>query len=427
MSITYLDFERINTDENRDIKCEASINLKTSIPINSYNKISISKIDLDVGNNYYFMRVPLKQPQTYKDNTSYIGNYDMKDSNNNYIFNHDKGYFETIFKFVIYYDKNGSFTAEEFPVLYKSDEVDFNYSLINKREITTGNFEYDNFNEYFISYNANNFLSSLNECLKYVISNRLGITDKQIINLMPLFHTDDKKLIINNFSYGPENDMQEDNNVILQVQYPEEVNNGVYPAHTTPGPMFCIGLNKVGNNLLYHGLVSKKYNKGYTLNSSTALTEEYYFLKLDQILDIAYSIPSVSNSTDKYNISSQYVNEFYDMGDIKLIVIRGNLPVPPLYSIRKNRDFILTNAKTTLYSDQEPDVLFKLSINNNTLVPTRFIYQQPNIQGNFSSCIGGINGNYYYISVEYVDKYNNSIESLLSYGDKVFVQLCCFN
>ena len=151
-------------------------------------------------------------------------------------------------------------------------------------------------------------------------------------------------------------------------------------------------------------------------------------MKLDQILDIAYSIPEVSNSpTVFYNISSQYVNEFYDMGDIKLIVLRGNLPVPPLYSIRKNQDFILTNTKNTLYSDQEPDVLFKLSINNNTLVPTRFIYQQPNIQGNYSSCIGRINGNYYYISIEFVDKYNNAYDALLSYGDKVFVQLCCFN
>ena len=278
MSITYLDFERINTDENKDIKCEASINLKTSIPINSYNKMSISKIDLDVGDNFYFMRVPLKQPQEYKDNTKYIGNYDMKDSNNNYIFNHDNGYFETIFKFVLYYkDSNNVFTCEEFPILYKSDEVDFNYSLIKKREITTGFYEYDNFDEYFISYNANNFLSSLNECLKYVISNRLGITDNQIINLMPLFHTDDKKLIIQNFSYGPENDMQDKNNDILQCQTPQEINNGIYPGHSTPGPMFCFGLNKTANNLLYHGLVSKKYNKGFTLNSSTPLSEDYYF------------------------------------------------------------------------------------------------------------------------------------------------------
>ena len=41
--------------------------------------------------------------------------------------------------------------------------------------------------------------------------------------------------------------------------------------------------------------------------------------------------------------------------------------------------------------------------------------------------VDGINGNYYYISIEFVDKYNNAYDALLSYGDKVFVQLCCFN
>ena len=31
--------------------------------------------------------------------------------------------------------------------------------------------------------------------------------------------------------------------------------------------------------------------------------------------------------------------ENYDLGDIKLITIKGNLPCPPLYSIRKTKDY----------------------------------------------------------------------------------------
>lgn len=427
MSITYLDFENINTDNTKDIKCEASLNLQTAIPINSYNKISISKIDMDCGNNFYTFRVPLLQPQTYYDNNSSFPEYTGLTDDNGNKFSQGNGWFQTLFKFVIYYKSGGSLNCNEYPLLYKSSEVDFNYGSIGKREITTGIYEYDNFDEYFISYNANNMLSSFNECIKYVIKDKLNISSTQITELMPKFHTDDKKLIIDNFSYGNNNDMQPDNNLILQVQYPEEVNAGTYPGHTTPGPIFALGINTISNNLLYHSLVSKKYKKGYVLNGSTALTEDYYFLKLDQILETSLSIPDTSTPTTKYNITSQYVNEFYDLTDIKMIIIKGNLPTPPLYSMRKTKDFILSTDNNTRVSDVAENVLFKLSINNNVLSPTRFIFQQPSITNNYSSCIGGLNGTNYNVSVEYLDKYNNSYPALLSYGDKLFIQIAVFN
>ncbi len=428
MSITYLDFEHINTDNTKDINCEANLNLQTSLPINSYNKISICKIDLDVGNNFYFCRVPLQQPQKYE-STSFIKYYGLSDDDGN-SFCQANGWFLTLFKMVIIYkDASNNTCAEEVPLLYKSSEVDFNYDSINKREIGagSGNYEYDNYNEYFISYSANNMLSSFNQCIKKIISYHLGITDNQVIELMPKFHTDDKRLIIDNFSYGNNNDMQPDNNVILQVQTPEEVNTGTYPGHTTPGKIFAIGFNNIANNLFYHGLVSKKYKKGYNTNLSTPLTEDYYFLKLDQILETSLTIPDVDTPATKYNITSQYVNEFYDLGDIKMIIIKGNLPVAPLYSLRKTKDFILSSTDYFHISDVAENVLFKLSINNNTLCPTRFIFQQPSITNNYSSCIGGLNGTNYFVNIEYLDKYNNSYPALLSYGDKLFIQLAVFN
>lgn len=427
MSIIYLDFENINTDNTKDIKCEAVLNLQTSIPINNFNKISISKIDIDCGQNYYFCRVPLVSEQTYYDNNSSFPEYTGLTDDNGNKFSQGNGWFETLFKFCIYYKSGGSLNCYEFPLLYKSSEVDFNYNSIGKREITTGIYEYDNFDEYFISYNANNMLSSFNECIKYVIKDKLNISSSQIVELLPKFHTDDKKLIIDNFSFGNNNDLQPDNNAILQVQYPEEVNGGTYPGHTTPGPIFAIGFNNVANNLLFHGLVSKKYKIGYTLNSSTPLTEDYYFLKLDQILETSLSIPDTSTPTTKYNITSQYVNEFYDLSDIKMLVIKSSsLPVIPLYSIRKNKKFSLITNPSDI-SDVSEGVLFKLSINNNTLTPTRFIYSQNGLTTNYSSIIGGLNGTNYNVSVEYLDKYNNSYPALLSYGDKLFIQLAVFN
>ena len=426
MSITYLDFEHINTDNTKDINCEANLNLQTSLPINSYNKISICKIDLDVGNNFYFCRVPLQQPQKYG---SPIDGYNGISDDEGNAFSQVNGWFITLFKIVIIYkDVNNNTVSFEAPLLYKSSEVDFNYDNIGKRNVSPGFYEYDNYNEYFISYSANNMLSSFNQCIKKLLSYKLGITNNQIIELMPKFHTDDKRLIIDNFSYGNNNDMQPDNNLILQVQYPEEVNTGTYPGHTTPGPLFAIGFNNIANNLFYHGLVSKKYKKGYNTNLSTPLTEDYYFLKLDQILETSLTIPDITDPDNiKYNITSQYVNEFYDLGDIKMIIIKGNLPVAPLYSLRKTKDFILSSTDYFHISDVAENVLFKLSINNNTLCPTRFIFQQPSITNNYSSCIGGLNGTNYFVNIEYLDKYNNSYPALLSYGDKLFIQLAVFN
>lgn len=426
MSITYLDFENINTDDTKDIKCEAHLNLQTSIPINNYNKISISKIDMDVGSQFYFCRVPLKQPQEEKTGAGSIASYVGITDESGYPFNQERGWFETLFKFVVYYKSGSTLYRKEYPLLYKSNEVEKTYAEIGKRLDTGSNYYYDNFDEYFVSYNPNNMLSSFNICIKQVLKSHLNISSAQIVELLPKFHTDDKKLIIDNFSYGNNNDMQPDNNSILQVQYPEEVNTGTYPGHSTPGPIFCIGINTITKNLLYHGLVSKKYKKGTNIASSGALSEDYYFLKLDQILETSLTIPDTSTPTTKYNITSQYVNEFYDLGDIKLITIKGNLPCPPLYSIRKTKDYILSTNSYSNFADVAENVLFKLSINNNTLCPTRFIFQQPSITNNYSSLLGGLNGTNYNVSVEYVDKYNNSYDASLSYGDKLYIQLCVF-
>lgn len=428
MSILYLDFERYN-DSKQNIKSEAVLNFSTSIKQNQYQKIALTKLDIDV-NNLYCLRCPLLQPQEYKDSSSYIKNYDMKDSSNNYIFNHDNGWFETIYSFVLIYKNGGSLVAEEFPFLYKSEETDFNYASIGKREKTTGFYEYDNFNDYFLCNTPFNFLNSLNVSLKYAISNRLGISDTQIIELMPNFTNDTTRLIINNFSYGNNNDMQPDNNDILQVQYPEEVDDGTYPGsnHSTPGPMFCFGINKEAKDLLYHGLVNKKYSKDNAIFPNP-LSQDYYFLKLDMILETSLTIPSVSNASTKYNITAQYQEEAYDkLLDIKSIVVRSNnIPMPPLFQNKKPKDFLLSNSDTQILNYYSQDTLFKLSPNWNTIFPQRLIYNNTAITNNFSALIGGLNNQQYSLSIEFIDKYNNNYEATLGLGQKLYAQIAIFN
>lgn len=424
MSITYLDFEHINLKED-NVKAEAIINLSRNIPKNNYNKCAISKLDLDVGDNWYFQRVPLKQPQTYKNSSTYIDAYNMKDSSNNYIYNHDNGYFETKYKFCVVKKSGGNLVFTEYPILYKSTEVNYNNNIPYKSTSTPGDYIYDNFNEYFVSYNANNFLSSINECIRVILTKEFTLTNNQYINLLPQFFTDDKKLTYSYFSYSGNNDMQNafPSSLPLLVSFPEEVDAGVYPDNVKhPSPtLFCIGFNKLVNNLLYHGLVSKKYDTTYT-----SLNNDYYFLKLDQTLEVALSIPDINDNSKRYNISSQYVNEFYDMGDIKILTIQGSLPVAPLYTITKMKDYLLDNNNSK-ESDVQSDIMFKMSINNNTLVPTRFIFSQPSITNNYSSLVGGLNNTNYYIHISYIDKYGNNYDCMLSQGDKIFLSVACFD
>lgn len=427
MSITYLDFEHINLKEE-NVKAEAIINLSRNIPKNNYSKCAISKLDLDVGDNWYFQRVPLKQPQTYKNSSTYISGYDMKDSSNNYIYNNDNGYFQTKYSFCVVKKSGGSLVYTEYPILYKSSEVNYNNNIPFKTTSTPGDYIYDNFNEYFISYNANNLLSSINECIRVILTKEFNLSNNQYINLLPQFYTDDKKLTYSYFSYSSTNDMQDKfpSSLPLMVSYPQEVDAGLYPNHSTP-TLFCIGFNKLSNNLLYHGLVSKKYD-----TTSTGLNNDYYFLKLDQTLEVALSIPDLNNNgtDDKYyNISSQYVNEFYDMGDIKVLTIQGSLPVAPLFTITKMKDYLLdNNNNNNKESDVQSDIMFKMSINNNNLVPSRFIYSNPSITNNYSSLIGGLNSsNTYYIHICYIDKYGNNYDMNLSQGDKIFLSVACFD
>lgn len=422
MSITYLDFEHINLKE-KNVKAEAIINLSRNIPKNNYSKCAISKLDIDVGDNWYFQRVPLNQPQIYKNSSTYIGAYNMKDGNGNYIYNHDNGYFETKYKFSIFFKlPGGSLVFYEYPILYKSSEVQYTNNIPYKTTSNPGEYIYDNFNEYFISYNANNFLSSINECIRVIFNKLFTPNNNQYINLLPQFYTDDTKLTYSYFSYSGNNNMQKDfpSSLPLLVSNPSDVNNGNYPNHPNT-ILFCIGFNKLVKNLLFHGLVTKKQMIGNT---------DYYFLKLDQTLEVALSIPDINNTgtNDKYyNISSQYVNEFYDMGDIKLLTIQGSLPVAPLYTITKMKDYILDSNDNNKESDVQSDIMFKMSINNNTLVPTRFIFSQPSITNNFSSLIGGLNNTNYYVHICYVDKYGNNYDCMLSQGDKLFLSVACFD
>lgn len=428
MSILYLDFEKVNNSKD-DILCQAELNLTTSIPYNTYNKISLCKMDIDT-NNLYCCRANLLQPQQLTDDTQYIAPYDMKDSNNKYIFNTHNGWYKTIFKFVLIYKNGGSLVAEEFPFLYKSEEMDYDQNKIPVRETSPGYYEIDNFNDYFLCKHPFNLLNSFNICLKYAISDRLGITDQQIIELMPKFSTNDTDLVLNNFSYGPENNEQPYNNDILQVQYPEEVDNGTYPGsnHSTPGPMFCFGLNKPASELLYAGsLVSKKYAKDNAIFPSP-LSEDYSFLKLDLVMETSLIIPSVSNASTKYNITSQYQKEFYDnILDIKSIVVRSNnIPMPPLFQNKKEKDFLLTSNNNQNLNYYSQDTLFKLSPNWNTLHPRRLIYNNMSITNNYNS-LYGLNNTSYNLSIEFIDKFNNSFQAKLGNGQKFYAQLAVFS
>lgn len=440
--ISYLDFEAINL-KDADVRAEAFLNLQQTIPSNTFNKMAISKIDIDVGDNFYFQRVPLENPQSFYDDadgdffpeyaTAADPTVGLVDDDNN-LFNQTNGWFQTKYKMIIsYLDGSNHIKLEEFPILFKSDEIKFNYSSIGKKLTDTpGDYIYDNFNDYFISYNPNNILNSFNTCIRIILCDRLNISDLQYAYLLPKFHTDDKKLFVDNLSFGYNNDLQNKNPTLpLQVEWPEQVdpNNFTYPGSHT-NKLFAIGFNKIVNGLLYHGLETKYYSPDdlVALDANFTTTEEYYFLKLEQILNVALSIPeNATTPTAYYNISTQYVNEFYDLGDIKLIVIKGNLPVLPLYCIIKNKDYLLSAKQEGSLDTMAQNVLFKLSINNNTLCPTRFIFQQPSITNNYSSLIGGLNNTNYQINIEYIDKYNNSYDALLSYGDKIYVQLAAFN
>lgn len=440
--ITYLDFENINL-KDEDIRAEAFLNLQQTIPSNTYNKISISKIDIDVGDNFYFQRVPLENPQIFYDNADgkFFPEYGtLADpsvglvDDENKLFNQSNGWFQTKYKMIIsYLDTNNNIKLEEFPLLFKSDEIKFNYSNIGKKLTDTpGEYIYDNFNDYFISYNPNNVLNSINTCIRIILTDRLNITNPQYSQLLPKFHTDDKKLYVDNFSFGLNNDLQPYNtSEPLQVEWPEQVDSPfVYPGSHTTQPLFCIGFNKIVNGLLYHGLETKYYSPSdlNDLDNNFNTNEDFYFLKLEQILNVALSVPDNTDPVNvKYNISTQYVNEFYDLGDIKAILLKGNLSVMPLYCMVKNKDYILSSKQENTLDTMAQHVLFKLSINNNTLCPTRFIFQQPSITNNYSSLIGGLNNTNYKINIEYIDKFNNSYDMLLSYGDKMYVQLCAFS
>lgn len=412
MSITYLDFEHINNKDTDEI-CKADLNLSTTIPYNNYNKLSISKVDIDV-DNFYFMRVLLdKQPED--DDTVFEKYTGLRDKDGN-VFSNKYGWFLTKYKFVIKCKTSSSSQSitKECPVLFKSNEIQFNIDKIpfNKNE-SDNTRTYDNFNEYFCSYSPNNFLSSLNECIRVQLKNALNLTDNQVINLLPKFHTNDKQLLVDNFTYGVGQELQ-NQDLIKQFQFPEEVEN--YSGNTK---CFCFGLNKDLNNLLYHSLTTKKYYK------SSTYPEDYYFLELNQILNTSLSIPKNNSSTEYFNITTQYVNEFYDMGDIKVILIKSNLPVAPLYQNVKKPNYILDSNENDTY-DINDGVIFKMSINNNTLAPTRFIFSQPSITNNFSS-LAGLNMTHYDITVFYYDKYGFSYPLTLTKGSKMYLQLACFS
>lgn len=90
------------------------------------------------------------------------------------------------------------------------------------------------------------------------------------------------------------------------------------------------------------------------------------------------------------------------------------------------KDYLLDNNNSK-ESDVQSDIMFKMSINNNTLVPTRFIFSQPSITNNYSSLVGGLNNTNYYVHISYIDKYGNNYDCMLSQGDKLFLSVACFD
>lgn len=435
MSNLYLDFENINIDKE-DRRAEAYLNLQQTIPTNNYNKVSIAKIIMDVSqSSFYFCRVPLKNPQYIYDTNSSIPEYSGITDDQGNKFNQENGYYQLDYTIIIsYLDSNNNIKLEEFPLLFKSDEVKFNYNEIGLKSTSTPNLYYvDNFNKYFISHSPNNLLSSINNCIRYILTNRLNTSsDVQYNHLLPKFYTDDKKLIVNNFSFGLNNDLQDKfpSTLPLQVEEPEQVdpNNFTYPGSHSSNPLFCIGFNKLFKNIFYHSLVSKEYTSDdlKTIDNNFTGTESYYFLKLNQILDVSLSIPDTTDNTKYYNISTQYVNEFYDFQDLQVIEICGDLPVKPLYRISKNKDFVLSMNNENKMDTMAQNVLFKLSISANSLAPTQFQFQQPSITNNYST-MTNLNNTNYHIYVNFIDKYGNVYDATLSYGQRLFVSLCAFN
>lgn len=436
MSNLYLDFENINTN-TEDIRAEAYLNLQQTIPTNNFNKVSIAKIILDVSDSsFYFCRVPLQNPQMIYSVNQDIPEYAGITDDDNNKFNQANGYYITNYKMILaYYDSlNNVIKLEEFPLLFKSNETKFNYNDIGLKATGTPNLYYvDNFNKYFISHSPNNLLSSFNDCIRYILSKKLNtISDTQYNHLLPKFYTDDKKLIVNNFTFGLNNDLQEkfpSNTLPLQVEEPEQVdpNNFTYPGHSS-NPLFCIGFNKLFKNIFYHSLVSKEYTSDdlKTLDNTFTGDDNYYFLKLNQILDVSLSIADTTDTTKFYNISSQYVNEFYDFQDLQVIEICGDFPVQPLYRVSKNKDYILSMNNENKIDTMAQNVLFRLSISANSLAPTQFQFQQPSITNNYSSMIN-LNNTNYHIYVNYIDKYGNVYDATLSFGQRLYLSLCAFN
>ena len=426
MSIYYLDFENNNFNPDLEINGIATLNLNQEIPPNQFDKCCITKLDLDASSNWYFMRVPLQPEQPYYDNTSYIPGYDMKDANNNYIYNNDNGYFITIFKFCLcYLDSNNNLKIEEFPIIFKSPEVEYNKQISYKLASNGTDIIWDNFNNYFECKTADAFLSNVNNCIKEIINKKITGLSNQILSLLPKFFTkNNQSLSINFFSYGKNSDLQPDNNDILQVEYPEEVQSNTYVGHTSPGPLFAIGLNKSLSNLLYDKLVVKEYKKDGPMLSQFNISENYYFLQLELILQSSICIDEVGGSS-KYNISEQLQLDFYDKGDLKLITIKSsNISIPPLYANTKKKDYLLINDDISY--DVQNSVIFKMSINNNQIIPGRFIYSNSNISGNYSWLKGGINATSLSLSFELVDKYNHSYLFKMPYLSKIYAQIACF-
>lgn len=431
MSNLYLDFENINTN-TEDIRAEAYLNLQQTIPTNNFNKVSIAKIILDVSDNsFYFARVPLANPQMIYSVNQDIPEYAGITDDDNKKFNQANGYYITNYRMTLCYKSNNTLKIEEFPLLFKSNETKFNYNDIGLKTTSTPNLYYvDNFNKYFISHSPNNLLSSFNDCIRYILTKKLNITNPQYSHLLPKFYTDDKKLIVNNFSFGLNNDLQPDNtSEVLQVETPDQVNSFTYPGSShSSQDLFCIGFNKLFKNIFYHSLVSKEYTSDdlKTLDNTFTGDENYYFLNLNQILDVSLSIPDSTTPTTKYNISSQYVNEFYDFQDLQVIEICGDFPVQPLYRVSKNKDYILSMNNENKMDTMAQNVLFKLSISANSLAPTQFQFQQPSITNNYST-MTNLNNTNYHIYVNYIDRYGNVYDATLSYGQRLYLSLCAFN
>lgn len=375
----YFDFDYFNATNSKKL-ASATLSLSKNITNPIYNKISLSKLNIDF-DDAFFCHVPLKENQAVVNGKQ------------------NAGYFETLYSVYYYTKLSGTVKSGILPVYYKSIEVsDFNNIAFDG---DASNRTYDNFNDYFKCNNYNNFLKSLNATIVEALCDsnygNLGDTYKPII---PTFFTSSNVLHSVNMSN------YQTTAVITQKSTPAEVD--------ASDNCFCLGLSANLGKDIYHPFL-------YLTQTISGI--DFVFLDLNTVESSGTFITIESND---YYITDFLNHDYFEyMNDITEILIHTNMPVATLFKNIKKPSLTLTSDEIS--SDIPADIMMRLCISHDRESISRISYSNTSITNNFSEAYPGIGAsNYFKVYISLVDKYNNIYPLYLQPNRSMYVQLALF-